>query len=178
VDELRIGVSGHRAIADVEGVGDRVDEAIDGLLARARADVAVVVTALAEGADRIAAERALARGGRIDVVLPLEAADYERDFPDTVDEFRALLERADSAVVVDARPTREDAYLAAGYAVVDLSDALLAVWSGHGAHGRGGTAEVVALARDEGKTVAWVRAANGEEQPLPGPAVEFQVGRA
>jgi hypothetical protein len=173
---LRIGVSGHRAIADVDGVRAHVDEAIDGLLARAEADAVVVLTSLAEGADRIAADRALARGGRIEVVLPLDVDDYERDFPASVEQFRALLARAESTVVRTGGPAREDAYWAAGCAVVDGSDALLAVWSGHPAKGRGGTAEVVARAKRAGKPVAWVRAANGTQAPVPGPAVEYEVG--
>ena len=53
--------------------------------------------------------------------------------------------------------TREEAYLAAGLGVLDRSDALLALWDGEPARGRGGTAEVVAEARARALPLTWVR---------------------
>ena len=46
--------------------------------------------------------------------------------------------------MLDTPGTDEDAYLVAGRRVVDLSDIVLAVWDGHPAKGKGGTADVVA----------------------------------
>jgi hypothetical protein len=48
--------------------------------------------------------------------------------------------------VLDTHGTDEDAYLAAGQRVVELSDIVLAVWNGKPAKGKGGTADVVAYA--------------------------------
>jgi hypothetical protein len=50
----------------------------------------------------------------------------------------------------------EDAYRAAGEAVVERSDVLLAVWDGRRAKGIGGTAEVVAAAGRSGLPVSWL----------------------
>ena len=50
----------------------------------------------------------------------------------------------------------EDAYRAAGEAVVERSDVLLAVWDGQPAKGIGGTGEVVAAAGRLGVPVSWV----------------------
>ena len=64
---FRIGVTGHRDLADPETLRLRIREAIVQLLAivpvASRAGLAlVVVTPLAEGADRLVAEEALAAG--------------------------------------------------------------------------------------------------------------------
>ena len=116
------------------------------------------MSSLAEGADRIVAERVLARPqARLTVVLPLATDDYERDFATTasVAEFRSLLARADSVATVDLRPnaTREEAYEQAGLEVVARCDVLIAVWDGSAPRGRGGTAEIVEHARHAGRRI-------------------------
>ena len=92
-------------------------------------------------------------------VLPLPSLEYERDFPDSVAAFRALLARAARVETVLPAPTRELAYLAAGRRVVALSQVLVAVWDGSSAGGRGGTAEIVGVARAAGVPVTVVEAA-------------------
>ena len=51
----------------------------------------------------------------------------------------------------------EEAFLAAGQRVVELSDELLAVWDGKKAAGLGGTADIVGYAKELKKpvTVLW-----------------------
>lgn len=156
---LRVGVSGHRLLADPARVADDVDAALDRLAASRPARQLVAVSNLAEGADRIVARRVLARpGGHLEAILPLEADDYARDFADETSrqEFNDLLVAADQVTVIPVDPTdpgREGSYARAGHAVVAASDVLLALWDGGGARGRGGTAEVVADARAMGVPV-------------------------
>jgi hypothetical protein len=50
--------------------------------------------------------------------------------------------------------------------VVDNCDVLIAVWDGEGAEGQGGTGEVVARARSQGKPVVIVRAGNSRPGTL------------
>lgn len=162
--ELRVGVSGHRRLADPAGVADDVDRALDGLDGGPARLVAV--SSLAEGADRVVAERVLARSGGLEAVLPLPVEDYAADFDDpaTRQEYDALLARADTVTVVPADPgdaSREAAYARAGTAVLDRCDVLLALWDGLPARGRGGTAEVVAQARATGRPVVVVPVARG-----------------
>jgi hypothetical protein len=150
-----LGVSGHRAYAAEEAVAHLVDDLLDHV-----GPEGTVLTSLAEGADRLVADRALARPGwGIEVVLPLEADDYAQDFgsDDSRRDFERLLAAASAVEVVGPQPTREDAYLAAGIRVLDGSTALLAVWDGGPARGTGGTAELVAEARRRRRPVAWVR---------------------
>jgi len=104
------------------------------------------ITSLAVGADQLFARLVLEKAGRIYVVLPFTG--IESSFPASgVELFRKLLASADRVEVLHVEGSAEDAYLAAGQRVVDLSDIVVAVWDGRPAKGKGGTADVVAYAR-------------------------------
>jgi hypothetical protein len=112
------------------------------------------VTSLAVGADQLLAELVLERGGAIHAVLPF--ADIERSFASTdLPAYRRLIRHA-TVEVLNTPGTDEDAYLAAGQRVVDLSEMMLAVWNAQPAKGKGGTADVVAYAMRRGVPVVHV----------------------
>ena len=56
-----------------------------------------------------------------------------------------------------------------GRYVLDRCDVLVAVWDGQPARGRGGTADIVAMARHCGKPMAWIRATHRELGALQDP---------
>ena len=162
---VRVGVTGHRSLAQVARLREHVDSVLDRIGAASGADL-VAVSSLAEGADRILAERVLARGGSLIALLPMPADEYEADFATARSrrEFHDLLAAADRVVVIadpqqapNQRPAapeaREAAYERAGLAVLDGSDVLVALWDGQPSRGRGGTAELVAAARARGHRV-------------------------
>jgi hypothetical protein len=154
-DVLRIGVTGHRRLADADEAAQAVDAVLDQLDAT---KILEVRSLLAEGADRLVTERAMRRrGSRFVAVLPLEADDYATDFEDpaSLAAFRRLLTEAASVEVTPAGSdtSREAAYERAGRAVVESSDVLLALWDGGASRGRGGTAEMVAYAKERGVPV-------------------------
>ncbi len=157
-----IGITGHRFLAEV----DRIEHGIELVVERldtTHPGAWTVASALAEGADRLAAERLLDRpGSRLLAVLPLPRADYVADFPTEASrhEFADLLAGADEIVELAPPSGRDEAYEAGGRAVLDQSDVLLAVWDGKGAQGQGGTGGVVAEARRRRMPVAWVHAGN------------------
>jgi hypothetical protein len=151
---VRIGVSGHRQLDDPHALGSLVDEVLDEL-----GEGGTIVSSVAEGADRLVAWRALQRPGwRLVAVLPLPPDDYADDFDsdESRADFAALLDAAAEVEQVPDQPTRDDAYHAAGVRVLERSEVLIAVWDGAPARGRGGTAEIVQLARDEGRPLAWL----------------------
>lgn len=159
---LAVGVTGHRVLADVDLIAAGIDEAV-GRLGGLAGGAWSAVSGLAEGADRLVAAHLLERPGtRLVAVLPLPPDEYERDFADGGSRavFRRLLARAAEVVVVPPQPTREAAYEAAGLAVLERSDILLAVWDGDEARGRGGTGAIVAEARRRRMPIAWVHAGN------------------
>jgi uncharacterized iron-regulated membrane protein len=95
--ELRIGVTGHRVLAEVPRVLAGVEAALDRIEAAFPGRALVVVSCLAEGADRLVAEAALRRpGARLVAVLPMPRSEYLADFatPDSRDAFLHLLNDA------------------------------------------------------------------------------------
>lgn len=155
---LRLGVTGHRWEEEPDGLRTRIDRVMAGLCQGRAVGLA---TALAEGADRLVAEVALDHGARLVAVLPRPRASYESDFSSARSRraFRGLLARA--AEVVEITGPEGDlvaGYAAAGQAVLERSDVLVAIWDGRPARGVGGTAGVVAEARDRGIPVMWISA--------------------
>jgi hypothetical protein len=160
-----------------------------------------LVSALADGADTIAAKAALGLGYALDAPLPFAEAEYENDFSsDAVDghiplqDFRTLVEKARSVLQLPGRrrttlDTKEQgdlkenrAYEAAGLTVLSQADILLAVWDGKLSRGRGGTTEMIAEAARIGIPIVVVDA-NGEKpielrwrglMPTPAPIVALE----
>jgi hypothetical protein len=164
--ELWVGVTGHRALARPDEVAAEVDAVLDRLAGDGQAIVAV--SGLAEGADRLVAQRVLARpGGRLVALLPFAPVDYVADFADaaSVQEFTDLLTAADEHEVIIGSPsddwTREAAYERAGHAMLDRCDVLLALWDGQPGRGRGGTADMVFEAGLIGRPVEVVTVERG-----------------
>jgi hypothetical protein len=160
---VAIGVSGHRALTEIQRLEAGLAEVVRRLEEAFGEERWTVVSALAEGADRLVAHRLLARKGtRLVAVLPLAREEYETDFRTDAsrEEFRGLLALAKEVVEVPPEPNRERAYEIGGHVVLDRADVLVAVWDGQGAQGRGGTGTVVAAARERGLPLAWVHAGN------------------
>jgi hypothetical protein len=122
------------------------------------------LSSLAAGADQLFAEIALACGAELVVVTP--SRDFEAGFADPAElaGYRGLKKQAREEILLDYPCASELAYLAAGKYIVDRSDLLLAVWDGKPARGLGGTADVVAYARESGKRVSVIWKP-GDERP-------------
>lgn len=146
-----LGVTGHRDLADPVSVDQALGHCLDELRALFPNSRFVVLSALAEGADRLFAKAALVRGMELVVPLPMPAADYEEDFPESVYEFRALCAQASSCFVVPGNVThpsvnpREAAYARAGLFLVERAHIVVAVWDGLPARGLGGTAQIARM---------------------------------
>ncbi len=169
---ITIGVTGHRFLAELDRVTAGVDRALDRIEEAFDQAPLAVISALAEGTDRLVARRVLARSGAtLIVALPLPESDYVTDFASSAsrEAFRRLLSHAERVITLPPTPTRDEAYAAAGRYVLDHCDVLLAVWDGRKAQGKGGTAEIVVEARRRGLPLAWVHAGNrrpGTHQPI------------
>jgi hypothetical protein len=163
---LRVGVTGHRDLADQASLAPAIRAAIQGLTERFLGQGAdpklLVISALAEGADRLVAREVLARpDAELEAVLPMPDQEYLADFAadESKAEFAELLDRAVTVWQAPPGSSREEAYERAGRRVVDRSDVIVALWDGQPSRGRGGTATVVSYARDQGVPLAWVNTA-------------------
>jgi hypothetical protein len=173
---LRVGITGHRpnrlGRADEATLRDRVRDVLGRIerivlawhgkntsLYSSAPPVFRMVSSLAEGADRIAAEEALSLGWELQCPLPFSATEYETDFPsvESKESFQQLLGRATAVMELDGlRAAQNVAYLAAGRMVLNQSDVLLAIWNGEAPRGEGGTGQIVEEARRVEIPVIWI----------------------
>jgi hypothetical protein len=126
-----------------------------------------IVSALAEGSDRLGAIAALKRNFVLDVPLPFARDDYVQDFTAEASraEFSGLLDKARSVLELPGeRKTGNRAYEAAGLTVLGQSDIVLVIWDGGASAGRGGTTEMIQTAIRIGLPIVHVDA-NGKNAP-------------
>jgi hypothetical protein len=214
---LTLGVTGHRALEPDSQT--RLASALDALFVRIAAGVTEIgrvhadvfgqgapvltlVSALAEGADQIAAEAALDHGFALHALLPFDRDTYAKDFEGAArTRFDALLTRADNVwALPSARSIGSRGYVLAGEATIAQSDILIAAWDGGEARGPGGTAEIVETAVRRGVPVIHLPTGSDREaaimwagfddvapellhtedapcRPLEGPALEAVLDR-
>jgi hypothetical protein len=169
---IRIGVTGHRTLADEQRIRASIRRALSMIDAHVRhvPHRLVAVTPLAEGADRLVAQELLAwpvsaaeQAPSLEVILPLPVAAYLQDFEteQSKQEFLALLDLDPAPKVLAGMTRRSEAYAQVGRAVVDACRVLIAVWDGQLATGQGGTADTVAYARRRGRTCLLIDPASG-----------------
>ncbi|MBY0563832.1 MAG: hypothetical protein K2P58_06550 [Hyphomonadaceae bacterium] len=137
----------------------------------------VLHSAIAEGADRYAADAALARGWRLVTPLPFSVERYEEDFADqeSKEHYQRLLWASRRILPVSNELVEKVGgggaapYAAVGRALIEKADLLLCVWNGLPPKGPGGTSEVAALMLEKGGLVLWIPAQGGKTV-LVGPA--------
>ncbi len=153
---LVIGVTGHRDLVSTEipAITLQVERFFDTLAAEFDLPI-MVLTPLAEGADRLVSDVARSRGYDVVNLLPMPAPIYELDFEgESLDEFAAHkragevieLPLVDGSSVEDlAHPglARDLQYAQLGVYLAAHSHILLAVWDGKPSQATGGTAQVI-----------------------------------
>jgi hypothetical protein len=156
-----IGVTGHRDLraADLPVLEQTVRRAIEQIRDRFPHTPLIVLSQLAEGADRLVSQVALDLGLSMIVPLPMPQAEYEKDFdkPGSLDDFRSLLGQSNWHFVVPGAEgeeltglggnARSQRYALAGAFIAQSSQILLALWDGVDSNKVGGTSQVVQYAR-------------------------------
>jgi hypothetical protein len=193
---LRVGVSGHRDLPVTEM--DRLQEQVRGVLqriARIAEDISEsrnnsglevysdqplvlrMISPLAEGADRLVAEQAIAEdlGFILQCPLPFPKEEYEEDFKkkddhpiDTREDFRKFLKEAEGAILeLDGKRSAEnEAYEAVGRLVLRQCDVLIAVWDPKREEKTGGTRQIVRESLGLATPTVWISAAERREPCL------------
>ena len=168
------GVSGHRDLVstDLPELRQQLQRIFDYYQAAYPSASFRLLTPLAEGADRVAAEVALNSGIELHVPIPMTLQEYERDFttPESLDQFRRLLGAAQSQwQVTDSSPeeaspsdgvVRAKKYAAVGDYIAQKSHVLILLWDGRDNQKIGGTSWV------KGRREQWTRTA-AEEGAAP-----------
>jgi hypothetical protein len=157
-----VGVTGHRDLRpeDIPGLEKKVRRIFQFLRDKYPQTPLLVLSPLAEGADRLVARVALAHfGTRLIAPLPVSQGEYEKDFtqPGSLEEFRTLLGKGSclSLPLVKGNtekgisqygPERDRQYAQAGAYIVRNSQVLIALWDGRQTGMEGGTAQIVTFA--------------------------------
>lgn len=140
---IRVGIVGHRFLKQKEASFAAVQcrEILKEM--QEEHDVIVACSAIAEGADSIFAEAALALNIPLDIVLPFD--EYEFDFVEekALDTFRSLKAAASSITQLPFGPRSNDAYEEGMHWILNGTDIIVAVWNGETNGGRGGTSDAV-----------------------------------
>ncbi len=159
-----IGVTGHRDLRpeDVESLKTAVSKIIDGLHEQMPNTPLVVLSALADGADRLVASVALEKKLKVIVPLPMKQGEYENDFDAASGkEFRSLLAQIGitnkfelpviEGIAADKDKMRNLQYAQVGQYIVLHSHLMIALWDGLDPELVGGTADVVKMCLSEGR---------------------------
>lgn len=183
-----LGVSGHRLNQLTAEDLPALSAAIASILGACERGVPgpaqwTLVSALAEGTDRIAARAALARSWRLESPLPFPRSRYIEDFETEASraEFDALCAAAAEVSVAPDTDGTGDGYTAVGQETVRRADALIAVWKGAAPAGPGGTAHVIADMLAAGGSVVWINPADGLKtglllpEPMPAPGTPRRI---
>lgn len=154
----RIAISGHRGLAPE--VEECVTRTIREELSKFVATSLVGLSCLADGADQIFARAVVDAGGALEAFVP--AARYRDALPESARrEYDELISSAIAVHRLDHVESTPESHMDASVQMVTSADLLFAVWDGLPARSFGGTADVVAHARDVGVpvTVIWPQGA-------------------
>jgi hypothetical protein len=180
---LLLGVVGHRHLDVGEGrLRDVIRNLLLGFRERYPCTRVILLSALAEGADRLVAAEALDLGFSLVAPLPMPVREYEEDFatPESIAEFRALLARAEASFVVpsvtgEAFGDRSAAYANCGAYIARRCVELIALWDGHDSP-TGGTADIVRF-QLEGIPAPYVRERDAFDPSVCGPVLQVVTPR-
>ncbi len=160
---LIIGVTGHRdlRVEDIARLEAVALEEYSLLQKNYPCTPITLLSALADGADRLLARVALASGMRLAVVLPMPSDLYEMDFDAaSLAEFESLVAKAEYLTelpvmrgltredIVEHGFNREQQYAQVGAYLAARSSILIAMWDGVELQKIGGTSQVVRFKLD------------------------------
>jgi hypothetical protein len=158
--EIAIGVTGHRWVKETREIRAAIDQVIERILQTYPDHMLLILSPLAQGADRVVAKRLFPhQGSKLIAILPMPIEKYLNDFPsdDSKIEFHHLLDQAEQIIELPLPASRDEAYVAVGKYILDHCDLLIAIWDGQVAKGKGGTGEIVRIARERSLPIAWIQ---------------------
>jgi hypothetical protein len=153
-----VAVTGHRDLVpdEIPILRSRVRDCLFSLRYEYPSRIIVVMSSLADGADRLVAEEALKLGMPLSVVLPMPRVWYEEDFtPESLEQFAQLCDQAAEVFelpllpgatprsIAESGPNRTRQYAQLGVFLSAHCHVLLALWDGKPSELLGGTAATI-----------------------------------
>jgi hypothetical protein len=186
---VRVGITGHRpkdlSKVDLNTLGGTIRHVLStirkeagDILAENNSFYAAggpklrLISALAEGSDRIVAGIAGQLGYEIESPIPFAKDIYEGTFTDTesqersIIEFESLLAQSTRILILDGtKEAPEKAYEAVGRAMLRHSDVLISIWNGQPPE-PGGTGQITAEAIQHNVPTIWISTDSPEKAYL------------
>ena len=157
--QTTIGITGHRDIVQTFQLKQDIRQLFTNLYNQEQE--VQLLSPLADGADRLVADiylEVFKDKAHLIVPMPFDQERYMEDFDsESKEEFLEYLKIAKS--VIEVENTQGCHYKSVGVYVADKSDILLALWDGTFNAKSGGTGDIVAYAKDEGKEVIHLKCA-------------------
>lgn len=147
---LTLGVTGHQDLGSRETIAWISEQMVAAIR---RLSPARGVTSLAIGADQLFASVLLEERIPYTALIPCDRYDETFVRPSDLSLFRVALANAADVTTLPYSAPSEEAFFAAGKAIAERSDLLIAVWNGLPARGLGGTADIVNYALGIGRRV-------------------------
>jgi hypothetical protein len=178
-----VGVIGHRnlRLEEIPRLQQEFDSHIETVLGNLKATNIIVLTGIAEGADRIPQASQYREHFSICAVLPMAKVEYAKDFPTKKQRaaFEEMLDQCEYIVVSPNSPigrisatSRDKAYQECARWISDSSNLLIGFWDGLEPRGIAGTSETVNYrtselyakpsAREKESEFLHIHASNGE----------------
>jgi len=168
----KVGISGHRDLPlfQIDKYYDKLKEYLTKLQKNYDNKELLILTPLADGADRLIAKVALDIGIEYDAILPMDKDIYIKDFSkESQVEFLELLEKArtiktiklyaanTSDLVGSSSVYRDFQYREVGRDIVEMSDEMVIISDGVQNGKMGGTMDIVNYANSYGKILYTIR---------------------
>jgi hypothetical protein len=153
-----VGFTGHRKLANEQQIASAIAAQLELVRSHVTGELAAI-SSIASGGDTLFAQQVLAAGLPWIALLPFPREEFAHDFePEAWRTAQECLSRATAEEVWSSEADRRHAYQDVGINTVDEADIVFAVWDGNPAKGPGGTAEMVAYARQHQKPLVWIHA--------------------
>ena len=158
---LTVGLIGHRKLLpqELDGLVAEFDDFLAGLLGSFKHTPILLLTSLAEGADRIALRSRFRDSLTICAVLPFEIEDYRSDFQGahSLKDFEDSLSRVDQCIEAfssDSKSSQRNLdYRKCANWISDRSNILVAIWNGKFNDEPGGTSDTINYRIEKNKQV-------------------------
>ncbi len=163
-----IGISGHRnlKISEIHEYKGQIKQELEKIVKENLDKEVMILSPLADGADRLMVYAAKEIGLRYEILLPMPIEYYELDFDDeSFDEFYQLFIEARCSDVVELYQgntygsiseygdKRDQQYQKMGREIVDKSDMMIFLWDKKENNLMGGTSDIFNYAEERNKSL-------------------------
>ena len=169
---------GHRFLENENQVRENISTSLDYLISiHGKIEC---ISNLACGADTLFIQEAINKKCKIQLILPFQINEYEKDFDnESLILFRSIIAKHAYSIHGDLKSSDDNdrvlAYQTVGRSKIEESDAVLAIWDGEIGKGLGGTKDLIDYAILKEKDLHWIKAKreSNEDDPIDSTSIEY-----